>query len=183
MHLCVSFCVYMTRLNTRKFAVFLLLFFMCDDVLFYVQHENMSGASKKGIQDGPLHWILLMAHLMQLKPVGWRCAEFIKSFSKHSTFFLIFILGLFFHNFMLWIVIYVFIFISQAQSSEPLVGYKRQRSKAIICRGKRPDDIVSNESLPGDAENVSDKSGGVDKPPNPKRQKTGGNEVFSASPY
>lgn len=84
---------------------------------------------------------------------------------------------------MLWIVIYVFIFISQAQSSEPLVGYKRQRSKAIICRGKRPDDIVSNESLPGDAENVSDKSGGVDKPPNPKRQKTGGNEVFSSSPY
>ena len=57
----------------------------------------------------------------------------------------------------------------EAQSSEPLVGYKRQRSKAIICRGKRPDDIVSNESLPGDAENVSDKSGGVDKPPNPKR--------------
>lgn len=26
---------------------------MCDDVLFYVQHENMSGASKKGIQDAP----------------------------------------------------------------------------------------------------------------------------------
>ena len=49
----MSFCVYMTRLNTRKFAVFLLLFFMCDDVLFYVQHENMSGASKKGIQDAP----------------------------------------------------------------------------------------------------------------------------------
>ena len=70
-----------------------------------------------------------------------------------------------------------------SQSSEPLVGYKRRRSKAIISRGKRPDDIVSNESLPGDAENVSDKSGGVDKPPNPKRQKTGGNEVFSASPY
>ena len=84
---------------------------------------------------------------------------------------------------MLWIVIYVFIFISQAQSSEPLVGYKRQRSKAIICRGKRPDDIVSNASLPGDAENVSDKSGGVDKPPNPKWQKTGGNEVNFASPH
>ena len=82
-----------------------------------------------------------------------------------------------------FLVIYVFIFIFQPQSSEPLVGYKRRRSKAIISRVKRPDDIVSNESLPGDAENASDKSGGVDQPPNPKRQKTGGNEVKFASPH
>ena len=67
----------------------------------------------------------------------------------------------------------------QPQSRAPIIGYKRQRTKALIFRGKRPDDIISNESLAGDGENANEQGAGVDQPPNPKRQKTGGTEVFA----
>ena len=71
----------------------------------------------------------------------------------------------------------------QPQSSAPIIGYKRQRIKAVIARGKRPDDIISNEnsneSQAADAVNTNVEGADVDQPPKPKCQKMGGTEVFA----
>lgn len=75
---------------------------------------------------------------------------------------------------------HVYVFSFQGLSSAALIGYKRRRSKAIVVRGKHPRDIDSNASLSGDADNAPDKSPVVDQPPNPKRQKTGANELMQS---
>nr|XP_040249552.1 uncharacterized protein LOC120967028 [Aegilops tauschii subsp. strangulata] len=68
----------------------------------------------------------------------------------------------------------------EPRSSAPITGYKRQRTKAVIARGKRPDDIISNEnsneSQAADARNKNVEGADVDQPPKAKRQKTGGTE-------
>ncbi|KAF7019567.1 hypothetical protein CFC21_032728 [Triticum aestivum] len=69
---------------------------------------------------------------------------------------------------------------TQPRSSAPITGYKRQRTKAVIARGKRPDDIISNEnsneSQAADVGNKNVEGADVDQPPKPKRQKKGGTE-------
>ena len=56
---------------------------------------------------------------------------------------------------------------------QQIILYKRQRTKAIIARGKRPDDIISNknsnESQAAYAGNANVKGVDVDHPPKPKR--------------
>ena len=88
--------------------------------------------------------------------------------------------------FFLYITDFVFYFlliyvvsIFQPRSSAPITGYKRQRTKAVIARGKRPDDIISNESQVTNAGNTNVEGADVDQPPKPKCQKTGGTEVFA----
>ncbi|XBI46740.1 hypothetical protein VPH35_110898 [Triticum aestivum] len=69
---------------------------------------------------------------------------------------------------------------TQPRSSAPITGYKRMRTKAADARGKRPDDIISNEnsneSQPADAGNKNVECADIDQPPKAKRQKTGGTE-------
>ncbi|XP_044320018.1 uncharacterized protein [Triticum aestivum] len=77
---------------------------------------------------------------------------------------------------------------TEARSTAPTIGYKRQRmSKAIIARGPRPSDIDSNEDVSRDAdkdpefdkdnEREADKDI-EDHPRKAKRQKSSGNEGF-----
>lgn len=57
----------------------------------------------------------------------------------------------------------------------PIIGYKRRRTKGIICHGKRPSDIDSNLTLPDDdleAREITQEEESM-----PKRRKTGGNKV------
>ncbi|XBI37301.1 hypothetical protein VPH35_122653 [Triticum aestivum] len=69
---------------------------------------------------------------------------------------------------------------TQPRSSAPITGYKHMRTKAVITRRKRPDDIISNEnsneSQAADAGNKNVEGADVDQPPKAKRQKTGGTE-------
>ncbi|XBI61373.1 hypothetical protein VPH35_042179 [Triticum aestivum] len=69
---------------------------------------------------------------------------------------------------------------AQPRSSAPITGYKRMRTKAVVSRGKRPDDIISNEnsneSQTADAGNKNVEGADVEQPPKAKRQKTGGTE-------
>ena len=71
----------------------------------------------------------------------------------------------------------------QPQSGAPIIGYKRQRIKAVIARGKRPDDIISNEnsnkSQAADVGNANVEGADADQPPKPKRQKMVGTKVFA----
>ena len=71
---------------------------------------------------------------------------------------------------------FLFIFvvsIFQPRSSAPITGYKRMRTKAVAARGKRPDDIISNEnsneSQAADAGNKNVECADVDQPPKAKR--------------
>ncbi|XBI82065.1 hypothetical protein VPH35_090841 [Triticum aestivum] len=65
---------------------------------------------------------------------------------------------------------------TQPESGAPVIGYKRQRTKAIIAQEKRPDDTISNESQDADVGNANVKGADMDQPPKPKRQKTGGSK-------
>ena len=61
------------------------------------------------------------------------------------------------------------------QQEKPLIGYKSNRTKGIISRGKRPSDIDSNASAPDDDLEIEHTT--QEEESKPKRQKTGENEV------
>ena len=65
---------------------------------------------------------------------------------------------------------------SLQQQDPTMIGYKRRRTKGIICRGNRSSDIDSNASAQDDdSEGKEVTEEGESKP---KRRKTSGNEVF-----
>ena len=92
--------------------------------------------------------------------------------------FFLYITDFVFHFLLIYVVS-----IFQPRSSAPITGVKRHRPKSIITRGKRPDDIISNENSnegqAADAVNTNDEGADADQPPKPKCQKMGGTEVFA----
>ena len=65
---------------------------------------------------------------------------------------------------------------SLQQQNPTMIGYKRMRTKGIICRGNRPSDIDSNASAQDD--DSEGKEVTEEGESHPKRRKTSGNEVF-----
>ena len=84
-----------------------------------------------------------------------------------SFMFFLYITDFVFHFLFIFVVS-----IFQPRSSAPITRYKRMRTKAIVSRGKRPDDIISNEnsneSQAADAGNKNVEGADVDQPPKPK---------------
>ena len=111
-------------------------------------------------------------HLMGMKSIKHRCAH-----AQEVFMFFLYITDFVFHFLFIYVVS-----IFQPRSSAPITGYKRMRTKAVAARGKRPNDIISNEnsneSQAADAGNKNVECADVDQPPKAKRQKTGGTEVF-----
>ena len=134
----------------------------------------MAGTSHKSKQDGPAgssHDDLASHGNEEHQTQVCTCSG--------SFMFFLYITEFVFFPFLLIYVVSIF----QPRSSAPITGYKRQRTKAVIARGKRPDDIISNEnsneSQAADAGNKNVEGADVDQPPKAKRQKTGGTEVFA----
>ena len=66
---------------------------------------------------------------------------------------------------------------SSEQQNPTKIGYKRRRTKKIICRGKRPSDIASNASAQDD--DLEGKDVTQEEESKPKRRRTVKNEVFT----
>ena len=132
----------------------------------------MAGTSHKSKQDGPAgssHDDLASHGNEEHQTQVCTCSG--------SFMFFLYITEFVFHFLLIYVVS-----IFQPRSSAPITGYKRMRTKAVAARGKRPDDIISNEnsneSQAADAGNKNVECADVDQPPKAKRQKTGGTEVF-----
>ena len=64
---------------------------------------------------------------------------------------------------------------SLQQQDPTMIGYKRRRTKGIICRGNRPSDIDSNASAQDDDSEGTDVT--QEDESKPKHRKTRGNEI------